>query len=439
MGYKLMSRGGCAALGAVALLLSACSEPEVILPGKREPLREGETVQGAVAASKPIRLPAQKSNAAWPQGFGTAAYRTDNAALRAQPQRIWSVAIGEGDGKRQRITAEPVVGGGLIYTLDAAARVTAVAPNGGVVWSRDLVPAGEGEGHATGGGMAYDGGTLYVSSGFGRLTALDATSGAQRWQQRLDATGSGRPTVRDGLVYLVAGDATGWAINAKDGRIAWQIEGTPSVGNVLGAPAPALTSDLVIFAFASGDVIASFRKGGLRRWSASVSGQRKGRSVARIADITGGPVVVGNRVYVGNHSGRTVALETQLGQRQWTTDEGAVDPVWPAGDSLFQISDRGQLIRLNAADGSLIWSKDLPGFLKDKPRKRGEIVASYGPILAGGRLVVASNDGLLRFFRPEDGALLGQVEVPGGATSSPVVAGGTLYVVSTKGELHAFR
>ena len=47
-------------------------------------------------------------------------------------------------------------------------------------------------------------------------------------------------------------------IATKDGRIAWQIEATPSVGNVLGAPAPVIASDLAVFAFGSGDVAATF-------------------------------------------------------------------------------------------------------------------------------------------------------------------------------------
>lgn len=428
---------------ASLMLVGACSEPEEILPGKREAIRPAaeSASESASAANtaKPIRLASQSSNTSWPQSFGTEAFRTAHPALRATPQRVWSTSIGEGDARRQRITADPVVGGGLIYTLDAAAHVSAVSASGGTVWSRDLVPAGEGEGQATGGGMAYADGVLYVSSGFGRLTALDATSGAVRWQQRLNATGSGTPTVRDGLLYLVAGDETGWAINTKDGRVAWQVQATPSVGNVLGAPAPALTSDLVVFAFGSGDIIASFRKGGLRRWSASVSGQRKGRAVARISDVTGGPVVVGSRIYIGNHSGRTVALEKDLGERIWTAQEGALSPVWPAGDSIFQIGDQNELLRINAGTGETIWATELPGFLKDKPRKRGEIVAHYGPVVAGGRVVVASNDGYLRLYSPESGALVHQVEIPGGATTGPVVAGNTLYVVGTKGELHAFR
>ena len=427
-----------------ALLLAACNEPEVILVGEREDIRSlsGEDENPAVVettGSRPISLPSQTTNAEWTQSFGTPTFRVAHPALRAAPQPVWATSIGSGNSRRQRINAAPVVGGGLVYTLDSGARVSAVAPSGGVVWSKELLSPADSEGQATGGGLAYAGGTLYISSGFGLLTALDAKTGNQRWQQRLEATGSGAPTVRDGILYLVAGDDVGWAINIADGRILWQISATPSIGNVLGAPAPALSSDLSIFAFGSGDLIATFRKGGVTRWSASVAGQRKGRAVSQITDVTGAPVIVGSRLYAGNHSGRTVAFDLDSGERIWTAREGAMGPVWPAGDSLFLVSDRAQLVRLGASDGAVIWATDLPGYLKDKPRKRGPSYSNHGPILAGGRVIVASGDGLVRFFSPTDGTLVSTAQIPGGAAAPPVVAGGTLYVVSAKGQLHAFR
>lgn len=428
--------GGLAAL----FVLSACSEPEVILPGPREDIRpdEAATVE-AVQGSRPIRLAAPRANREWTQSFGTPKFRVAHPALSSQPRRIWSVDIGAGDSRRQRITAEPVVGGGLIYTLDAGARVSGVTPSGTLAWSTQIVPPSEREGSATGGGLAWADGVLYVSSGFGRLTALEARTGRVIWQQRLDATGSGMPTIYDGLIYLVAGDDTGWAIRAKDGRVMWRITATPSIANVLGAPAPAVAGKFAVFGFGSGDVVGVFRRGGIRRWTGTVAGQRIGHAVSRIGDVTGSPVIVGNRVYAANQSGRTAAFDLDSGDRLWTLREGAVDPLWPAGDSLFAISDRNQLLRIDAAEGKVIWSVDLPGFVKDKPKKRGRIYAHYGPILAGGRVIVASDDGLLRFFAPEDGKLTGTVEVPGGATTAPVVANETLYVVTRKGQLVAFR
>ena len=425
---------------AALLLLASCAEKERILPGEREDIKTASNLAAeSENKSTPIRLAGQSANRDWAQAFGTQALRVAHPALRAAPQLVWSTPIGTGNNRRARITADPVVAGGLIYTLDSGARVSGVSPSGGVVWSTDLVPASDEEGEATGGGMAYEDGTLYVSTGFGLLTALEAKTGAIRWQQRLEATGSGQPLVRGGLVYLVAGDDTGWAIDTKTARIAWQVEASPSVANVLGAPAPAFAGDLAIFAFGSGDLVATFRRGGLRRWTASISGQRKGVARSNIGDITGAPVVVGQTVYVGNHSGRTVALSTVLGERLWTAEEGALGPVWPAGGSLFLVSDSGNLVRLNASNGSLVWATKLPGNVKDKPRKRGPSYAQYGPILAGGRVIVPSSDGFIRFFAPEDGRLITTVAIPGGAASGPVVAGKTLYVVGANGQLHAFR
>jgi outer membrane protein assembly factor BamB len=87
----------------------------------------------------------------------------------------------------------------------------------------------------------------------------------------------------------------------------------------------------------------------------------------------------------------------------------------------------------------VIWSVVMPYFDKEKPKRRKAITAHFGPVLAGGRLVVVSSDGQLRLFNPADGALVGGAEIPGGAATAPALAGGVLYVVGGNGQLHAFR
>ena len=136
-----------------------------------------------------------------------------------------------------------------------------------------------------------------------------------------------------------------------------------------------------------------------------------------------------------------VPLGLGSGERLWTADMGALHMPWVAGGSVFLVSDRKALVRLDAATGDVIWEVELPGWVPSAQpnRRRDRSFANYGPILAGNRLIVASSDGAIRAFSPENGALLSQVEIPGGATSAPVVAGGTLYVVSGNGVLHAFR
>ena len=427
------------ALVAGLSVLAACAEPDQILPGQREDIRGVQAVAPPPAApvDRAIRLPSQAVNSSWEAPIGST--RAANAALSSAPQVAWSVKVGAGNSLRNRISSAPIAGGGLIYTQDALSAVTAVTPQGAVAWTRDVAETLGEKVKVSGGGMTYDDGALYVTTNYGALIAMDARSGDVRWIQRLGATGSGSPLVRGGLVYVLAGDDSVWALRSKDGRIAWQLDGTSTITNILGAPAPVWTGSLVVFAFGSGDLTATFPQGGLVRWTAAVTGQRNGVAVARISDVTGAPVVSGNRIYAGNHSGRTVALDAQSGERLWTTPYGALDPVWPVGGSIFAVSDTNNLLRINASDGSVIWAAELPGFVKDKPRQRGKQYANFGPILAGGNLIVTSTDGLIRFFDPASGALRRTVEIPSGAASGAIVVDRTMYVLNTKGDLYAFR
>lgn len=428
-------------------VLAGCTDREIILPGERLGVREvlqdnaaaGAETLGNITAS--ANVPAATNNASWPQSHVSPSSRTTNAALGSSLTQIWSTSIGQGDKRRARIITDPVVADGRVFTIDSAGRVSATSTGGEALWSYGLAPLRDDPSQALAGGLAYDNGRLYVTSGFGTLSAVDASSGQEIWTQKLQATATGAPTVFGGLVYVVAGDSTAWAIEADDGRVRWQSDGLGDVGNVAGAAPPAVNNTHVVFSFGSGAVQGAFRQGGLRLWSADIVGARKGFAIALVDDITGYPVIDGNTVFAGNHSGRVVALNVNSGERQWTAQHGALDPVWPAGNSVYFVSDLNKLVRLNAQDGTQIWAVDLPGYepVRRPQRRRDSAFTNHGPIMAGGRLIVASSDGLIRSFDPASGDLIGETEIRGGATTRPVVANGTLYVVSKNGVLHAYR
>lgn len=434
--------------GLVGLgILAGCTDREVMLPGERlgvrEALQDGSgTDAGALGnVTRDANIPATSNNGSWAQSHVSPFARTSNAALSGNLTPLWSVNIGQGDRKRARIITDPVVADGRIFTVDSSGRVSATSTAGEALWSFSLVPYRDDASQALAGGLAYNGGRLYVTSGFGTLIAVDAATGQEIWSQKLQTTATGAPTVYGGLVYVVAGDSTAWAIEEDDGRVRWQSDGLGDVGNVAGAAPPAVTDRHVVFSFGSGAVQGAFRQGGLRLWNADIVGARRGFAVAMVDDITGYPVIDGNTVYAGNHSGRVVALNVNSGERLWTAQHGALDPVWPVGGSVYFVSDLNELIRLDATDGTQVWSVDLPGYepVRRPQRRRDSVFVNHGPILAGGRLIVASSDGLIRAFDPASGDLVGQTEIRGGATTRPVVANGTLYVVSTNGVLHAFR
>lgn len=438
------------ALALTALLLG-CNDGELILQGDRLTPREALADTGAADATAAsgapelparavaISLPGAQANADWAQRGGTAAHAPGNAAFSGAFTHLWAANAGRGDSRKNRISADPVVAGGRIFTLDSDDGVTATGTNGATLWRTDLTPPTDQAGDASGGGLAFGDGLVFATTGFGELVALDPASGSIAWRQKFSSAVGGAPTVSGGQVYVATRDGSAWAVGSRDGRIAWQVPGTPAQAGMVGVSAPALAGDTVVFPFASGQLIAAHTADGSYAWSGFVAGQRLGRAYAITSDLTGDPVIAGSAVYAGSAAGRLSALDLTTGAQIWTANDGATSPVVVAGGSVFLVNDEDQLVRLDAGTGADIWRVDLPYFTKAKEKQRRRIYVHYGPVLAGGRLITASSDGLIRAFDPASGKLIGQADLPGGAASAPVVAGGTLYVLSKSGQLHAFR
>jgi outer membrane protein assembly factor BamB len=292
--------------------------------------------------------------------------------------------------------------------------VTATTTGGGRVWSVDLRPAGESERSVSGGGVAYEGNRVFVTTGYGELVAMDPRGGAVAWRQKVDAPVSGAPTVQDGVVYLVGRDAP------------WRVSGTDGMAGVMGVAAPAIQGGTVVFPFSNGGLMGVEAKSGNQLWTANVGGSRLGRSIALFRDMTGDPVIAGDTIYAGTSSGKVGAYDLTTGMQKWEAPEGASSPALVAGNSVFLVNDQAQLIRLDAATKQIV-------------RKQDKVWNHYGPVLAGSKLYLAGSDGYLRVFDPASGALIGTAEIPGGAAAAPAVAGQTLYVVTHGGQLIAYR
>ncbi len=420
--------------GAALLALAACSD-DVILTGERVDLRD-ETAPANRA--QPISLPGAVVLGDWTHKAAQPDHDMPHAAFSASPRLVFASDIGQGEDRRHRITAAPVVSGGRVFTADSRARVMAHSTSGQPLWSANVSPAGEPVDDASGAGLAVSGERLYVSTAFGQVIALDAATGRRVWAQDIGAAAAGAPTVSGGRVYVVGRDATGWALDAGNGRIEWTEQGTPDESGVTGGASPAVSGDRIVLPFSSRE-LRGMLSGGTELWSTTVAGTRLGRVYAAITDLTGDPVIDGGTVYAGSPSGRIDAVSLGSGEIIWSAEEGAMSPVVVAGGSVFAVTDQAELVRLDVASGAPVWRVELPYYKRTLVKRRQAVYAHFGPVLAGGRLWVASSDARLRAFDPAGGSLVGEIELPDGAATNVAVAGQTLYVVSTDGRLLAFR
>lgn len=427
----------------LTILAVGCSGKDTGLDGERK-MPDGSVfvdskAQFLVKSPPALDLPNVRSNTEWTHQGGNAQHYSGHVALSSDLTLQWATAIGQGDNRRSEISASPIIQGDRIFTLDSQSLVTALRLDGSVIWQRNVSEAYSDVNEAFGGGLAVQGNKLFVTTGFGTVLALSVSSGEGYWEQDLASFGGASPTVFDDLLYVSARDGAAWAIETSTGRIKWQVVGQSVQSSYTGGPGAAVSDKYALFPFGSGDLVAAFRLGGQRSWSSILSGARLGRARGQVQDLTGQPVIEGSVVYLANSSGRMAAIDLDTGLRLWTANQGSQDDIFVVGSSLFAVSDENNLIRVSKADGKLVWSTPLPQSTQASMLRRGKTFVHHGPILSGGRLLLASSDALIRQFDPANGDLIKIIEMPSGAASAPIVVGGTLYVLSTNGNLLAFR
>lgn len=412
-------------------------DDEERLGGERVRIRDGRGAETrSRAAAQPLPPPGPNSD--WTQTAGRASHASGHLAGPEVPTLAWTADAGEGAGGSAAITGAPIVSGGRVYTLDAASQLSAFdAGSGAAGWRTDLSPAGEDGDEGFGGGLATDGQLVYATTGFGEVLGLAPGTGEIVWRFRAGAPFRAAPAVSDGIVLAVTRDNRAVALNARTGEALWRLDGAASGTGLLGGASPAISGDLAVVPFGSGEITGVQLTTGRRVWSAVLGGARRGLARSAIADVTGDPVIAGRAVVAGNQSGRTVAVDGQTGARGWTRSIGAVGPLWAAGDSIFMVTDDMRLTRLALQTGETIWSTELPAF--EDPEDREDPIAYSGPVLAGGRVLVTDSTGNLLGFDPGTGERLGAVELSDGATTGAVVANGTIYVLSDDAVLQAFR
>ncbi|MGB1235360.1 MAG: PQQ-binding-like beta-propeller repeat protein [Planktomarina sp.] len=422
------------------VMLAACSQPEVILEGERLTLdgQAVDTTDSAVQA-RTVSAGSVINNTTWNHAEGSALKRPGNVALAASLSPVWSVSAVEGATRRNAAVAPVVVADGRVFSIGVKADVTALSTSGAVLWNASVASPTDDVKETSGGGITASDGRVYVSTGYGVLVALDAATGGELWRQDTEAAGLSPATVSGGILYMTSRTGTAFAIDPETGKVLWSVVGPASLTNTLVSASPTITSKWALFPSATGEILSTFRKGGRRNWTAVVSGSRAGAAISAINDIVAGPIVSGNTVIVGNTVGRTVGLDLQTGDRLWTANEGVTSHIATVDGTAYFVNDRNELVRLSVGSGDVIWRQSLPRYTRDRADKRDAIHAHFGPVLAGGRLIVSSTDGTLRSFDVTTGDLLSTITLPDAASAAVSVASGTLYVPTKDGSVHAYR
>lgn len=411
-----------------------------------------------------IILPPVYVNTDWPQLGGNVAHVVQHTGASGPLEKAWSRDVGDGSNRKGFIAAPPVIANGIIYVMDADSTVRAFnETSGSRIWAfeievielettrtkktsiidriRDPRSFLEGSGKdkdGVGGGVAYDDGVLYVSSGLGVMLALDAQTGQEIWRKSVRVPMHSAPTVANGKVYAITDDNEIMAFDATDeGAVVWTYQGIVETARMLTVPAPAVVNDVVIAPFSSGELVALRAQNGGVLWQDALASSTRLTPLAALNDIAFGPVIADGYVVATAQSGVMTAFDLRTGQRVWSQPAGSIGMPWIAGDFIFTVTTDGKVAALSKINGSVIWVQQLETFRK--PEKRKDRIVWSGPVLAGERLVVASSRGRMMIINPYDGSIIEDRKLGGDVMVPPIIANETVYILTDKAKLIALR
>jgi len=238
--------------------------------------------------------------------------------------------------------------------------IWAIGSDSWSMWRNDSENSGSGQSgptelnirwsFTTGGGVVSTpvivGGRVYVGSQDKNIYSIDARDGRLIWKFMTDARIKSSPAVVNGKVYVGPDDGYVYCLDAKKGSLIWK-------------------------SYAGGYIEASFKA---------------------VTGIRSSPIIVGDRVYVGSLDTSLYCLDANSGDVIWSYDTGGYITSTPAASNgVVYITSQevsiGVLYKIDAADGTLIWKRDIPYVIA---ADRGTDL-HVSPTVGDGMVFVATN------------------------------------------------
>lgn len=314
-------------------------------------------------------------------------------------------------------------------------------------------------------------GTVYIGNLEGNFYALDALTGAKKWEFKTGASINSTPTVVNGVVFFASWDKKIYALDAATGAKKW--ESNPTTVKLLQPFAAPMVVNGMLYYGGEHHLYAIDAATGAKKWEyqndevyswqasptvvdgvvyASIRGSSGGKSGLHALNATTGvlkwhqpgigisessPAVANGLLFVGSEFDVFMALDIATGAIKWTFASGLITYSSPTvangvvyvGTGKFGTSkDNDKLYAVDAATGTMKWGfKTLDGSADySSPVVAGGIVY----IGAGGTLyAVDAASGTKKWeAKPDVGNLI---------FSGPVVATGLVYQAIGK-KLYAY-
>ena len=207
-----------------------------------------------------------------------------------------------------------------------------------------------------------------------------------RWKFTTDGAVISSPSVADGMVYVGSQDKNIYCLDSRTGSLIWNFTTGARIKS-----SPAIADGMVYVGPDDGNVYCLDAEDGSLIWSTDAGGHIEVNFAAAPA-LRSSPTIVDGKVYVGSLDTNVYCLDAEDGDVEWTfKTEGYITSSPAVVDgAVYVVSEEpetGALYKLNAADGSFIWKRELPY----EEIQTGGTDLHASPVVVDGMVFAASN------------------------------------------------
>ncbi|MCM1323725.1 MAG: PQQ-binding-like beta-propeller repeat protein [Acetobacter sp.] len=425
------------------LSLVSCSQDKKLPEGIRISALGNLNSDNTLENKKISVLPAAYHNSSWAQAGVNPQHIIGNLKAGFTLQELWGENFGKGISKRDILLASPVVSRNRIFVMDSQGVVSSFDLNTGErLWENSLTAniGGFKETKSRASGLAVDGNTLFATTGFGGVFAMNVETGAPKWRKVMESPIRIAPAVTEKMLLIQTVDNKLYALDKVNGQELWRFGVAHEDTVIAGGATPAYDSEdnVVIAGFSNGEIVVLNAAVGTPLWSEMLVSNKQITSSTEINTIGAYPIVQDGVIYAISNSNIMLAIDMRSGDKLWEKEIGSMQNMLLAGDYLFVISNKNVLYAVDKNDGEVMWSIDVHEHLSDDGDSKASIYAAP-PLMLNGQILLAFSNGRIIKVDAASGALRAKTDLGIDISNGLIAAQEKVIAVSDDADVIVFK
>ena len=370
-----------------------------------------------------IDIPKQIENDNFNGIFISNNQKIENFAINNIIKKSKNISSGYVTSNIYDIISNPVINNNIIYSLDARGNLLARNLNNNKLIYRKRIISWLNIKNLSQGKINYDQGIIYITTGFNKILAVNASDAKIIWSKNLKSIAISRPIINSDNIYIISNDNKTYSLDKKNGSIQWIHNGIVKKTTIFGSSDPIIYKNYIISAYSSGEIYILNQKNGSTIDLYELNAARATSSNFILDDIDATPIIKDDIMYAVGNSGLMIAINLNSKIKLWQKNISSISNFWLAGNFIYVIDNENRLICLNIKTGGVKYFKQLKKYYS-----KNKLIHYFGLILAGDNLILTNSNKEMLIISPFDGKILKEYRFNKKIQHRPIIANKKLYL-----------